>query len=133
MGNELKVGNKVNSVKVSLNSDMSIKEIDINQLNVLGISEYYYCLDDPYFSKLARTKSFEFCHSKIEKVSIGEEKSKISIELFGKFRILIYSTSSLKVIEKKINREFKKWINEKIGVYGIGKDVVIRLEKVDIK
>jgi hypothetical protein len=64
----------------------------------------------------------------MEQVRIGEEKSKISIELFGKFRIRVYSTSSLKVIENRINREFKKWINDKIGVDGIGRDIVIKLE-----
>lgn len=125
---DLKVGSKLTMVHVALNTDMSIMKVEIEDRKVIGVSDVYYCLDDDYFTTLARTKTFEFCHAKMEQVRIGEEKSKISIELFGKFKIRVYSTSTLKVIESRINREFKKWINEKIGVYGIGKDVVIKLE-----
>lgn len=125
---ELKVGSKLNMVHVALNADMSIMKMEIESRKVIGVSEVYYCLDDDYFTTIARTKAFEFCHAKMEQVRIDEEKSKISIELFGKFKIRVYSTSSLKVIENRINREFKKWINDKIGVYGIGRDVVIKLE-----
>jgi len=126
---ELMIGSKLNMVHVALNADMSIMKIEIESRKVIGVSDVYYCLDDDYFTTLARTKAFEFCHSKLEKVRIGEEKSKVMVDLFGKFRIRIHSTSSLKVIENKINREFKKWINEKIGVYGVGRDIVIKLEK----
>ena len=50
------------------------------------------------------------------------------IDLFGKFRIRLYSTSSLKVMENKINREFNNWLDEKIGIYGCASRVHIALE-----
>lgn len=125
---ELKVGSKVTSVSVSLNEDMSTKEVKIEINKVLGVSNNFYCLDDDYFTKISRTKTFSVGYSRLEKVRIGEESSKTMISIFGKFRMSIDSTSSIKVIENKINREFNKWVNEKIGVYGRAKDIVIKLE-----
>ena len=126
---ELKIGSKVNVVSVSLNQNMSIKEAKIERFAVLGISEHYYCLDDPYFTTIARTKTFEFSHPKLNKVSVGEEKSKTMIDIFGKFRIRTLSTSSLKVIENRINKEFNNWLDEKIGIYGCARRTHIKLEK----
>lgn len=124
---DLKIGDKINHVSVSLNIDMSTKEIKIKSSKVLGISKHFYCLDDDYFSKLARTKTFEFGYAKLNKVSISEEKSDTMVKYFGRFKISIYSTSSLKVIENKINREFKKWLDKKISVYGVARNINIKL------
>ena len=131
--NELKVGSKVTSVSVSLNEDMSTKEIKIEINKVLGVSDNFYCLDDNYFTKISRTKTFSVGYSALEKVRIGEESSKTMIGIFGKFRMSIDSTSSIKVIENKINREFNKWVSEKVGVYGMAKDVLIKLDSKESK
>ena len=68
VSNELKVGSKVKSVSINLNQDMSVMEVKIEHHKVIGVSDVYYCLDDSYFTTLARIKTFEFCHSKLGKV-----------------------------------------------------------------
>jgi len=58
---------------------------------------------------------------------ISEETTKTMIEIFGKFRISVYSQMSKKRVESKMNREFHKWLTKRLGVYGAARKINIKL------
>lgn len=123
----LKVGDSVLRVKVVIDVNMSVCKVNEENLTVIGVSDHFYCLNDDLFEKVARTKTFEFGYGMLDKVIIMENKSKLDVDLFGKFNIKVISTSSKKVTENRINKEFNKWLTEKIGAYGLAKTVTIKL------
>lgn len=127
MNREIKVGQKFLYVKIEIDAAMNVTKTTKESLNVIGVSEYFACVDDDLFSTLAISKAFEFSHSKPEIVNISEKKSDFDIKYFGKFNIYVYSQMSEKAIENKINREFNKWLNDKMGVYGAAKNVKIKI------
>lgn len=129
MSNELKVGSKIKSVSITLNVDMTTKDITKESLSVIGISDRFIVLDNQLFDKLANDNTFKECYPRFNKVSITESRTDFDIKYFGKFRISIYSTGSYKVIENKINREFNNWLDDKIGIYGCARRIHISLEK----
>jgi len=128
MNNKYKIGDSFTSVRIELDADMGVTCQTIEHHKILGISEHLLCLDNSIFETLAIDKTYKLCHRQPDVVNIGESKSDFDIKYFGKFKISIASQMSLKHIENKINREFKKWLNEKIGVYGAAKDITIKLE-----
>lgn len=111
-------GQVFTAVKVEIDRSMKNFKVKKERLKVIGVSRHYICLEDDYFTKLAISKTFEFANDKPEKVRICEHKGDLDIRLFGKFSITLYSQMSEKRIENKINREFTKWLNEKISAYG---------------
>lgn len=127
---KIKTGDKVIKVKVALDELMRAT-VKIEYLKVLGVSDHFAVLNDCMFETLALSKTFEFCHAKPEQVIILESKSDLDIKLFGKFKISIASRMSLKRIENKLNKEFNKWINEKLQSYGQVKDIKIVLISKD--
>jgi len=124
----VKIGSKVKSVSIRLNLDMTAKEVTKEELNVIGISDRFIVLDNDLFDKLANDHAFKECYPRIEKVSISESRTDFDIKYFGKFRLSIYSSSSYKVIENRINREFNNWLDEKMGIYGCARRVHIKLD-----
>lgn len=122
-----KIDDKFTYFKVSLDAFMGVKKIEHKEMKVIGISEYFVCLNGSLFPTLAVNKTFKRTHSEPEKVLISEERDGTMADLLGKFNISIYSQMSVKRIENKINREFKKWLDDKMGMYGCARDVVIKL------
>ena len=116
-------------VSVYLDVMMDVKECKVTQVEVLADNNNYIVLNDHYFTKLQKKadKSFNINHVP-ELVSIGEESSETMIKYFGKFRINLYSQLSIKRMESKINREFKKWLDKKTAVYGMAREINISLE-----
>lgn len=128
MSKKIKIGDKFTHVRVKIDSLMNKIEVRQERLNVIGVSYCLVCLDDPTFSTLAIDKTFKFCHAEPEKVGISESSNRLDIDLFGKFNISFYSQMSDKKIESKLNREFKKWLDEKLGSYGMAKTIEIKLD-----
>ena len=126
----IKVGDKFTRVKVEIDALMNVVDVKKERLTVLGVSKYFAVLNDDCFEKLSLNETFSRCYSKPEKVSIHESKSDFDIKYFGKFRISIYSQMSDKRIENKINREFKKWIDKKLGAYGYARTINIKINEV---
>lgn len=122
------IGDKVKHIEVRLNSLMEIDDIREEDFSVIGVSSEFIQLDGKLFPKLSKNKTWDFCHSRLNEVFISESKSDLDISLFGAFRISIYSSMTMKKIENKMNREFKKWLDEKIGKYGAAREVKITLE-----
>jgi hypothetical protein len=87
-------------------------------MDVLKQNDKFIVLDDEYFTKLQKKKEKHGIYSVPERVSIREEEPGVCRDIFGRFSISTYSTSSQKVIENRINREFKKWIKAKLDAYG---------------
>jgi len=128
MSEKYKIGNTFTHVKVQIDEDMQITKTSSDRLKVIGVSEHFVCLNNNYFDKLTTSNTFRFCYSKPEEVSIGEHSSDFDVKLFGKFTVSIYSQMSIKRIENKINREFNKWLTEKVGIYATAKNIKIELE-----
>lgn len=124
---KLKIGDKITHVKVSLNSNFEESDIRIENHKIIGMSESFTQLDGDLFPKLSNSKTWDFCYSRIDKVSISENKRNFDIKMFGKFSISIYSKMTLKRIENKINKEFNKWLNDKLMCYGSVSKVKISL------
>lgn len=122
-----KVGQKFTAVKVEIDQSMNKVKVEKLELSVIGVSCHFICLDDEYFTTLSLSKTFDFAHDKPESVAISESKSDFDIKYFGKFRIRLYSQMSEKRIENKINREFNKWLSEKMAAYGSAKKIEIKI------
>ena len=123
------IGETVKYIKVELDALMSAKKSTVEGMKVIGLSKYFICLDGDLFPKLATSKTFDVGYSALDVVSICEKTSDFDIKYFGKFNINLYTTeSSIVKIERRINKEFKAWVNEKLSAYGIARDFNIKLE-----
>ena len=127
MARDYKIDDKFTYIKVELDAFMGVKKIEQKEMKIIGISEYLICLDGSLFPTLAISKTFRDTHGIPEKVSICEHRSKTMADICGKFNVSIYSQMSIKHIENKINREFKNWLDEKMGMYGLARDIKIKL------
>lgn len=120
--------NKITEVKVKLNEVKGVVDKSVTEHNIIAENDNFYVLDDDWFTKLEKRNDKYKTYHTPEVVSVREEtSSKTMIDLFGRFSITLYSTKSLKVIENKINREFNKWLKEKVGIYGTPEEVKIKL------
>lgn len=131
MSKVIKIGDKFTYVRVRIESWHGKIHVEKEILNCIGVSDCMACLDDNTFSTLALNKTFAFCHNKPEEVKISESIRQVDIDLFGRFNITIYSLMSDKIIENKLNREFKKWLDKKLGAYGCAEMVKIKLNKLE--
>lgn len=126
---KIKIGDKFTYIRVKIESFQGKMHVEKKILNCIGVSDCMACMDDSTFTTLALNKTFAFCHNKPDEVRISESTKRIDIDLFGRFSITIYSLMSDKRIENKLNREFKKWLDKKLGAYGYANTVEIKLEK----
>ncbi len=127
IANKIKVGDSVTRVEVCIDEFMNVSKITNEKLCVIGVSKHFAVLNDELFEMLSLSKTFKFCHTKPEGVVITESKSSFDIKYFGKFRIKICSRMTDKRIENKINKEFKLWLDNKVGCYGSAKEINIDL------
>jgi hypothetical protein len=122
----MQVGDKVTYVKVELFSDFSVKEVEVEEMECIGVNEHLACLNGELFPKIALDNTYTI-HAKLNKVSVNEENSKTMIDIFGKFSIRIYSKMTIKRIENKINAEFNNWLESKVSAYCKPQEVKINL------
>lgn len=124
----ISVGDKLTKVEIKIDAAINVTNSKVEDFNVIGVSKHFAVMDNDLFDKLAMSKTFEFGYSKPDKVSISEYTSDFDIKYFGKFSISGWFTSkSKKVIENKVNREFNKWLENKMSSYGAAKKVEIKL------
>lgn len=81
---------------------------------VLKQSEYYICLDDPFFTKLEHKKAKDLSYSQLDKPSIFYKHNDSLIYDSG-FFYRLYSSKPKKI--NSIKKELQKFINKEIGFY----------------
>lgn len=117
-------------VKIHLMRDGSIREKTIEDMVILGENEMYIVFNDSYFTKIEKENSKYNSYGVLNKVSISDYTNDTFWQkYYGDFSITMYTdTISLKVIENRINKEFNKFIQDKVGRYMMAKDIKISLE-----
>lgn len=113
----MQVGDKVYVYEVKLEfSKNKVEQIE-SQYNIIGINEYYLCIDDNRFSSIKRRKQYSGDTDKLfNQISI--------IDMTG-FSTLDYITGVLRTTQnskvhayKRIKKELEKYINKKLSRYG---------------
>lgn len=117
-------------IKIHLMRDGSIREKTIEDMVILGENEKYIVFNDSYFTKIEKESSKYNSYSVINKVCISDYTNDTFWQkYYGDFSITMYTdTISLKVIENRINKEFNKFIQDKVGRYMMASDIKISLE-----
>lgn len=117
-------------IKIHLMRDGSIREKTIEDMVILGENEKYIVFNDPYFTKIEKNDSKHNCGSVLSKVCISDYTNDTFWQkYYGDFSITMYTdTISLKVIENRINKEFNKFIQDKVGRYVMARNIKISLD-----
>ena len=117
-------------IRIEFSEGMEIKQIFIEEVEIAAENEKYLVLNDPYFTKLQKSKSKGYnIYTPLDHVTFSDHfNDKTMSRILFSFCAELYTTASIKVAENKINRELNKYLKEKLSVYGSGKTVKVRLE-----
>lgn len=118
-------------IEVTLEDVNSIPKVRVEEVKVIGSNKNYFVVDDHFFSKYCHKKEKYAGYSTLNEVNISDYTRDSSMKrIMGQFRIYLISDMSLKRIENKINREFNKYIQDKVGEYGAATSIKISLGDV---
>lgn len=109
--------------------DGSVREKEIEDVDILAQNDKYIVLNDYSFTKLEVKIEKHNSWSVLEKVAISDyTNDSFWQKYYGDFWIRLYTqTDSLKIIENRINKEFNKFIQDKVSRYMVATDIRITL------
>ena len=112
----------INYLRIAIGEDLIARVTDDKIIKVLGENKDRIVLDDEYFTALDKEKVRRCGYQRnpyIGELRISDyTKDTFFRKHWGNFVIYIYhNSSSRKVLQNKINREFQKYIDSKIGRY----------------
>lgn len=121
---------KLKHIHITFERGMVIKDQIVEEVSVGLENEEYIVLNDTYFTKLQKIKSKSFnMYTPIGHCVISDYSNNKSWERCMYFMsITLYTSGSLKVAERLINKELNKHIQSKCGGYNYGGEVKIKLE-----
>lgn len=116
-------------IKIHLMRDGSVREKIVEDIEILGENDKFIVFNDSYFTKIEKESSKYNSYSVLNKVHISDyTNDSFWQKYYGDFSITMYTdTVSLKVIENRINKEFNKFIQDKVGRYMMAMDIKISL------
>lgn len=99
-------------------------ETSIEEHEVIGINENHFCIDDNGFTTFVLTEKKSFSYSVLNKVSIIDWTE---YKFFDrKFTVYIYTKDlSKRVVEGKMTRELRKFLDKKLSRYLFSTDIKI--------
>jgi hypothetical protein len=117
-------------INIHLMRDGTVREKVVEDVEILGENEKYIVFNDSYFTKIEKVTSKHCRYNYLNKVHINDHTNDTFWQkYYGDFSITVYTDiESLKVIENRINKEFNKFIKEKVGRYMMASDIKIKLE-----
>lgn len=120
-------------IQIRLDDNLEVKEKQVTEYEIVAENPDRLVIDDKYYTTLqwrhlGKKSDYQF-HPIVNNVHIGDKtrESKTMKDLFGTFCISVYTDKKDNNIEIKINREFNKFLKDKVGAYGLGKEVSIKL------
>lgn len=116
-------------INITFERGMSVKEKVIEAVEVGLQNDKYLVLKDHNFTKLQKKKS-KGCnlYTPLEQCCISDYSNDATWERLMYFMsVTLYTTKSLKVAERLINKEINKHIKSKCGGYSYGEEVKISL------
>ena len=117
-------------INITFNRGMVIKEKVVEDVQVGLENDKYLVLIDDSFTKLQKKSKKDYnLYTPLEHCRISDYSNDVTWERIMHFMsITLYTTKTLKVAERLINKELNKHIKSKCGGYSYGEEVKISLE-----
>lgn len=132
--NEIEVGDKITEIEVRLDSCGSVKEIRKEIYKVLGVNKSKFVIDNSWFTTLQSEhegkKGDYQIHPILNTTNVADYTNDSYFKkAWGSFVISIYCTEDFLLnAEKQINKDFKKFIRNKLGPYTTFSNTRIKLD-----
>jgi hypothetical protein len=119
----------VTHVNIYVQRGGQIKEKRISESVILGTNAEYLVISDLHFTTLQRKKKGKYEYAPVlESVRISRnDKDNFWEEIFGFLTISVYSTQSLKAIERLINKTLNDYIKKELSFFGSFQGLQINL------
>lgn len=118
---------QLTSVRIDLDKEFNVTRQEVNTYNVLAMNSKRLVLDDEYYTTLYHIKTKRPYETTVDKFYVGDNlKDSESIQkILGSYYIYAYVQEGVD-IKKEANKALKKYISDKIAMYGHGRDVEIK-------
>ncbi len=120
---------KLKYIRIELEKGLDVKNKTIENYSILDKNDKYLVINDLRYTTIRLKKDKYSDHETILNEVNVVDWSTGSLSGLGYFLVIyLYTTSSLKVAENRINKEINKFLQGKCGQYGFGKEVKISLK-----